>query len=461
MLAQELKRCLSFLLALVMVFSMVPVQAFATEDVHDHVDSEEGIVQEAGETELSEEEAPAPQAEEAHDHSYTSVVTAASCTQAGFTTYACECGDSYVAEETEALGHSYEFAVVDPTYEADGYTQYTCTACGDSYSDNVIPKLQPEAPAAPEMEPITTPAEVDEEPSALAQNLTARVNAIVADYGVNGSMTEDEIFDAMYAKSDDELFATMDEMEALAEASEVATKADEEYILANVDAQAYGKLCDAMNQLREISLYAATGTHTPVDGVTVGVSGATDNSMSNGAVTVTAKGSSGFLGIGASTKTATITIYNDSDSKANLSFDWTASSVNQLKIDDTVYTGASGSFEKVMGAGESFTVTITTAKNSTVNKLVMSNFAVAAVKASSSVTFFYDSSLGSITSDSAAVENGAVLEISSAGAALKATAGSGATFLGWIDGESTILCECPGQIGAISLTAAVAADCSE
>ena len=30
------KRCFSFLLALIMVFSMVPVQAFAVEEVHDH-----------------------------------------------------------------------------------------------------------------------------------------------------------------------------------------------------------------------------------------------------------------------------------------------------------------------------------------------------------------------------------------------------------------------------------------
>ena len=52
-----------------------------------------------------------------HEHSYTSVVTAPTCTEGGYTTYTCECGDSYVADETEALGHDY----------VDG----VCSRCGD------------------------------------------------------------------------------------------------------------------------------------------------------------------------------------------------------------------------------------------------------------------------------------------------------------------------------------------
>ncbi|MBE6573323.1 MAG: hypothetical protein E7652_02900, partial [Ruminococcaceae bacterium] len=184
---------------------------------------------------------------------------------------------------------------------------------------------------------------------------------------------------------------------------------------------------------------AATGTHTPIEGVTVSVSGATDNSMTDGAVTVTAKGSAGFLGIGASAKTATITIYNDSADTATLSFNWAATSVNNLNIDGTVYTGASGTFSKVMAAGTSITATITTAKNSTVNKLVMSNFALAAASASSNVTFNYDSALGSVTVDGTAVAAGGTTEIALAGAALVATPVSGASFLGWTNTDGTII----------------------
>ena len=183
---------------------------------------------------------------------------------------------------------------------------------------------------------------------------------------------------------------------------------------------------------------AASGTHTPVTGVTVGVSGASDNSMSNGAVTVTAKGSAGIMGFGASAKTATITISNELGSAATLSFDWTATSVNQLKIDGTVYSGSSGSFSKVMQKDESITVTITTAKNSTINKLVMKNFGIVAAKASSGVTFNFDSSLGSVKVDGNVIANGDKIEIASSGAGLVATPVKGAIFLGWIAEDGKI-----------------------
>ena len=43
-----------------------------------------------------------------HEHSYAAVVTEPTCTEPGFTTYTCACGDSYVADETPALGHDWE-----------------------------------------------------------------------------------------------------------------------------------------------------------------------------------------------------------------------------------------------------------------------------------------------------------------------------------------------------------------
>ena len=44
---------------------------------------------------------------EVHEHSYEAVVTAPTCTEGGYTTYTCACGDSYVADETPALGHEW------------------------------------------------------------------------------------------------------------------------------------------------------------------------------------------------------------------------------------------------------------------------------------------------------------------------------------------------------------------
>ena len=74
-------------------------------------------------------------------HTYNAVVTAPTCTEAGYTTYTCSCGASYTADEVAALGHSYNTVVTDPTFEAEGYTTYTCSVCGYSYVDNYVSAL--------------------------------------------------------------------------------------------------------------------------------------------------------------------------------------------------------------------------------------------------------------------------------------------------------------------------------
>ena len=73
-----------------------------------------------------------------HIHSYTSVTTAPTCTTAGYTTYTCACGHSYVGDTVEALGHDYDAVVTAPTVNTQGYTTHTCTRCGDSYVDSYV-----------------------------------------------------------------------------------------------------------------------------------------------------------------------------------------------------------------------------------------------------------------------------------------------------------------------------------
>ena len=41
-----------------------------------------------------------------HVHDYKEVVTPATCTEGGYTTHTCVCGDTYITDETEALGHT-------------------------------------------------------------------------------------------------------------------------------------------------------------------------------------------------------------------------------------------------------------------------------------------------------------------------------------------------------------------
>ncbi len=77
-------------------------------------------------------ETPAP-----HEHSYTTVVTAPTCTEAGYTTYTCECGVSYTADEVAATGHTYvESVEKDPTCTETGVKKFACS-CGDSYTEEI------------------------------------------------------------------------------------------------------------------------------------------------------------------------------------------------------------------------------------------------------------------------------------------------------------------------------------
>ncbi len=110
-------------------------------------------------------------------HSYTKVVTAPTCTTAGYTTYTCSCGDTYTADETPmtahaygeweetkaatcttkgeetrvcadckvsetreiaTIAHSYTSVVTKPTCTTTGYTTYTCS-CGDTYTADETP----------------------------------------------------------------------------------------------------------------------------------------------------------------------------------------------------------------------------------------------------------------------------------------------------------------------------------
>ena len=79
---------------------------------------------------------------EAHEHSYTAVVTAPTCTEKGYTTHTCSCGDSYVDTYVDALGHAWDNGKVtkEPTETETGTKTFTCTRCGETKTET-IPKL--------------------------------------------------------------------------------------------------------------------------------------------------------------------------------------------------------------------------------------------------------------------------------------------------------------------------------
>lgn len=117
-----------------------------------------------------------------HQHSYSDVVTAPTCTEAGYTTHTCSCGHSYTDTAVAALGHDmgqwyqtkapteyeegeerrdcsrcdiYEIHTISasahehdflvnvtlPTCEERGYTSYLCNGCGEEYQEQFVEPL--------------------------------------------------------------------------------------------------------------------------------------------------------------------------------------------------------------------------------------------------------------------------------------------------------------------------------
>lgn len=74
-------------------------------------------------------------------HMYDAIVTAPTCTTNGYTTYICtQCGDSYIADEIEAIGHKVvnEPAIAPTCTEAGRTGGAYCTDCGEVFIAQTI-----------------------------------------------------------------------------------------------------------------------------------------------------------------------------------------------------------------------------------------------------------------------------------------------------------------------------------
>ena len=80
-----------------------------------------------------------------HTHSYTAAVTDPTCTEGGFTTYTCSCGDSYEDNYTAALGHDMgQWEIIKaPTATEEGIERRSCTRCDFTEDRTVAPVSQP------------------------------------------------------------------------------------------------------------------------------------------------------------------------------------------------------------------------------------------------------------------------------------------------------------------------------
>lgn len=78
-----------------------------------------------------------------HIHSYVARTVEPTCTEKGYTSYTCECGDSYMDNYVNPIGHSYDSGAVtkSATCTETGIKTYTCTECGETKTE-VIDKAQ-------------------------------------------------------------------------------------------------------------------------------------------------------------------------------------------------------------------------------------------------------------------------------------------------------------------------------
>ena len=76
-------------------------------------------------------------------HDYKTVVTVPTCTDRGYTTRTCHCGESFVDSYVEPTGHAWGDWVVmkEPTNVHSGIQERTCAVCGEREQEE-LPRLE-------------------------------------------------------------------------------------------------------------------------------------------------------------------------------------------------------------------------------------------------------------------------------------------------------------------------------
>lgn len=79
----------------------------------------------------------------AHSHSYTTSVTAPTCTAKGYTTYTCNCGDSYKSDYKDVIDHTWcdWYTYLEPTYTSEGLERRECLTCGKT-DERALAKIE-------------------------------------------------------------------------------------------------------------------------------------------------------------------------------------------------------------------------------------------------------------------------------------------------------------------------------
>ena len=274
--------------------------------------------------------------------------------------------------------------------------------------------------------------EIPETTAAVSENLTLvqdEINRVLETYGIAVDMTTEQIHSAVAAMNDDAYWEALVACVELEESDAFLNLTEAEQMTLVETNAVYSDFSSAIYARRANEDIAFFTTVSALDGQVSLTDTANTIKNSSGTVTATAKG--GLL----SKKSNTITITNATENPATLSFNYTVDKSSSFTIDGA-NAATTGSYSKLLEAGKSVTVVITSNSgfsNLTVT-LTMTNISLTAAATSSNVTINYDSALGSVTAGGSAVASGTTKEVSLAeGIALAATANSGVIFLGWVE----------------------------
>ena len=263
----------------------------------------------------------------------------------------------------------------------------------------------------------------------LAESIQERMDSIVAQYGITADMTDNDIAAAIINADGDTLMATREEMDAIAADGQNLTEEEFEAL----DGEAYGRFCSVWEQL-----------YNPMP--------IAENTVLSGKVTVTSNLGTMTVTDDATVKVVyntgftlgtnyTFTIKNTCGKKATLTFDYNFNNFDEYYIEGTTPSSRTGTYGPVdLDANAAVTLTAkSTCWTSQTDTLTLSNFVLVEAKDSSAVTFCYDTAGGTVTVGGTAVDDNTTMDVSlTDGAALVATANTGYTFLGWVDGNGLI-----------------------
>jgi len=386
MLSNYCKRAISFLLAVVMVFSMIPVPTFAAEteehihvheEEHIHVHEDDVVEGSASEGEEEEEEAVSeassvPEETEEHVHEYVAgEPVAATCGTAGYTVYTCACGESYQGDEVEPTGeHDYVDTVVDPTADAQGYTEHTCSVCGDTYVDSYV-------------DPV-----VEETGSELLQQLRAMAAEYVEVLELTPDMTDDQMI-THYIGFDGELARiTWENYEAGYNLAGELSEEELEIFLAEENTKLAMRFYGQVQLLYFPMQVANSSDYTLANGIVIRVTASANPGLTqneDGSYTVTATGYKS--GCNDSVGDVDTRIMNTSGKTVAVSFDWKKDGgVGTFNINGTDQTADSGS-ATVEFASKSSYVDLIDAKTAEAGESATASYTISNIVIKGTVSF--------------------------------------------------------------------------